>query len=342
MNIHQLAKELNISTGTVSRALNDRAEVSPVTRRRVLEKARELGFSPNQNARRLVTGRNHLIRLECPDSGSLLADYFLIQTARAVEEAAAERGYDLLLRLRSGRRGAAADVHSIDGLVLVVSPDTSAEDIRTLTAGKIPAAVVCGAQPPDYDQGAVAYVCVDTLPGVREALDLLVAGGHRRVGYVGSGLHDCRVRRAFPRLAAEAGLEWSEAYAADVGVGLADGYRGATELLRHANAPTALFARTDVLAMGALQAARDLGLSVPRDLAVIGHDDIELASLATPPLTTVAVDMRRLGSLATSALLDMVEGGTPPPPVQTVQSHLVVRQSTGPCTVRRVAPPSSP
>jgi len=332
MNIVELAKELNISTGTVSRALNDRAEVSPDTRRRVLEKARELGFTPNPNARRLVTGRNHLIRLECPDSGSLLADYFLIQTARSVEEAAANRGYELLLRLRAGRRNSTkADLDVVDGLVLIVSPTATAQEIESLTGNRVPATVICGAEPPPYE-GAVSYVCVDTLPAVREAIELLVGQGHRRIGYVGSGLPDCRVRGAFPRLIREAGLEWEEELAADTGVAIADGHRGARRLLNLPDRPTALLARTDVLALGALQAARDLGLSVPGDLSVVGHDDIEMAALAAPALTTVAIDMERLGSVATAALLDRIEGADSPV-VQTIHAHLVVRQSTGPCRV---------
>src|SRR4051794_35604768 len=119
MNIIELAKLLNISTGTVSRALNDRPEVSQKTRQIVLDKARELGWSPNANARRLVTGRNHVIRLEFAAGESILSDYFLINVAREVEAAVAANGFELLLRLSPAHLRSSVD--AIDGQILVIS-----------------------------------------------------------------------------------------------------------------------------------------------------------------------------------------------------------------------------
>ncbi len=104
MNIIEFAKELNLSIGTVSRALNDRPEVSGKTRQLVFSKAQELGFTPNANARRLVTGVTHLFQLECPCNTHILSDGYLIELARAIEAAAGEHGYDLLLHLGTQRR----------------------------------------------------------------------------------------------------------------------------------------------------------------------------------------------------------------------------------------------
>ena len=225
MNIVEFAKTLNLSIGTVSRALNDRAEVSPQTRRRVLEKAEELGFVRNSNARRLVAGRNHMIRLECPHRAHILSDQYLVELARGVEEVAGERGYDLLLHL-GARRADPGDLQDVDGLVIVAGEELNASDLHSITgAGHTPSVVITGTAPPDFP--AASYVCLDTFPGVREALVHLAALGHHRIGYLGSGSPGHRLRDAFPRLMADAGLTFDPRLAREAGLTPDDGRRAA-------------------------------------------------------------------------------------------------------------------
>jgi len=328
MNIVEFAKTLNLSIGTVSRALNDRAEVSPKTRQRVLEKAEELGFIRNASARRLVTGRNCLIRIECPSTTHILSDRYLVELAREIEEVASAHGYDLLLHLGSHRTDGGGDAEDVDGLVIVAGVETTADDLRRLTQnGHTPAVVIASAAPLPFP--AASYVCLDTLPGVREALSLLAGYGHSRVGYVGSGRAGQRLRDAFPTLMAEAGLLWDPKLTWEAGVTPEDGSRAARELLSLPDPPTALFARTDILASGIVQGVFSLGLSVPGDISVIGHDNIEAAALVNPPLTTVAVNIPDIAALAVRALLATVIDKAAPT-VQTLGTHLIVRKSCGP------------
>ena len=330
MNIVEFAKTLNLSIGTVSRALNDRAEVSPKTRQLVLEKAEELGFVRNANARRLVTGRNLMLRLECLDSTHILSDRYLVELARGVEEVAGAYGYDLLLHLGT-RRSDAVEVQDVDGLVILAGPETTAEDLSHLTHnGRTPAVVIAGSAPLDFP--AASYVCLDTLPGVREALTRLAALGHRRVGYIGSGHPGRRLRDVFPQLMGEAGLAWDPALAREAGVTPDEGRRAALDLLTLHDPPTALFARTDVLASGAVQAVSQIGKTVPGDVSVIGHDNIEAAALVNPPLTTVAINIPYVTDLAVRSLLTMVTEKSPPT-VQTLGTYLLVRRSCGPAPV---------
>lgn len=327
MNIVEFAKTLNLSIGTVSRALNDRAEVSPKTRQLVLDKAEELGFVRNTNARRLVLGRNFMIRIECPTSTHILADRYLVELARGVEEVAGAHGYDLLLHLGT-HRSDAVDIQEVDGLVIVAGSETTADDIRRLTQkGHTPAVVIAWATPLDFP--AASYVCLDTLPGVREALECLAAYGHRRIGYIGSGPPGQRLRDAFPRLMAEAGLTWDPALAREAGTTPDEGRRAALDLLTLPEPPTALFARTDVLASGVVQAVSQLGKTVPGDVSVIGHDNIEAAALVNPPLTTVAINIPDVTVLAVKALLAMITEKADPTTL-TVGTHLIVRRSCGP------------
>ena len=327
MNIVEFAKTLNLSIGTVSRALNDRTEVSPKTRQLVLEKAEELGFVRNSNARRLVTGRNLMIRMECPYSTHILSDRYLVELARGVEEVAGLYGYDLLLHLGM-RRSDEIEVQDADGLVIVAGSETTPDDLRRLThSGRTPAVVIAWGTPLEFP--AAAYVCLDTLPGVLEALTRLADLGHRRVGYVGSGRPGYRLRDAFPALMAQAGLAWDPDLAREAGVTPDDGRRAALDLLTLPAPPTALFARTDVLASGVVQAISDLGKSVPGDVSVIGHDNIEAAAMVNPPLTTVAINIPDVAGAAVRALLAMITDKATPTTV-TLGTYLVVRRSCGP------------
>ncbi len=311
----------------MSRALNDRAEVSPKTRQFVLEKAEELGFVRNSNARRLVTGRNHLIRLECPQTTHILSDRYLVELARALEEVIGSHGYDLLLHLGT-RRSNSIEVQDVDGLVIVAGPETTSNDLRSLTnGGRIPAVAIVGTAPLDFS--AVSYVCLDTFPGVREALTRLHDLGHQRIGYIGSNQAGHVLRDAFPQLLAEAGLPWDPALAIEAGVTPDEGRQAALTLLALPSPPTALFARTDVLASGAVQGVTQFGLSVPDDVSVIGHDNIEAAALVNPPLTTVAINIPDVAALAVRSLLTMIDDKTAPT-TQTIGTHLIVRRSCGP------------
>ena len=327
MNIVEFAKTLNLSIGTVSRALNDRAEVSPKTRRLVLDKAKELGFVRNSNARRLVAGQNRMIRLECPHRAHILSDQYLVELARGVEEVAGEHGYDLLLHLGT-RRSDAVDVQDVDGLVIVAGSELTADDLHSLTnGGRTPSVVIVGTAPLNFH--AASYICLDTLPGVREALAYLAELGHQRIGYIGSGPPGHRLRDAFPQLMTEAGLQWYPDLAIEAGLTPDDGRRAALTLLARPQPPTALFARTDVLASGAVQAVFQSGKSVPGDISVVGHDNIEAASLVNPPLTTVAINIPEVAALAVQSLLTMITTDSAPT-TQTQGTHLIIRRSCGP------------
>lgn len=331
MNIVEFARSLNLSTGTVSRALNNRPEVSAKTRLRVLQQASELGFTPNANARRLVMGRNFLIRLEYPYNTQVLSDRYLFELARAVEQATSARGYDLLLHLGT-RRHEGAERIAVDGLVIVAAPETTASDLHRLTSGgSTPAVVIAGATAPDYP--AASTICLDTLPGAREAFCRLASLGHRRVGYIGSDLRNDRLRASLPILMADAGLAWDPALSIEAGVTEEQGRQAARQLLSLSSPPTALFARTDILAGGALRAADQLGMKAPDDVSIIGHDNIEMAALFTPPLSTVSIDIPTLATAAVDALLATVTEGAQPI-TRSYGTHLIVRCSCGPVPIR--------
>ncbi len=324
MNIVEFAKSLNLSTGTVSRALNDRPEVSQETRRRVLAKAQELGFERNLNARRLVTGSTFLIRLEYPCNTNVLSDRYLFELARGVEEATGAHGYDLLLHLGARRHASPAGT-AVDGLVIVASSDMTPADLTRLTGnGDTPAVVIVDTPPLDFSPAS--YVCLDTLAGTRQAFGLLASLGHRRVGYIGNAHSGDRLRPALPALMADAGLLLDQELAIEAGTTQDSGASAAIRLLSLPVPPTAIFARTDILACGAIQGARQLGRRIPEDVSIVGHDNIEVAALVDPPLTTVSIDISKVAAEAVDLLLDRI-GNRTEPSVRRHETHLVVRRS---------------
>lgn len=326
MNIVEFAKELNLSIGTVSRALNDRPEVSGKTRQLVLSKAQELGFTPNANARRLVTGVTNLFQLECPCNTHILSDGYLIELARAIESAAGEHGYDLLLHLGTQRRGS-SELKAVDGLIIVAGQETTEAEINLLTSsGRIPSVVIMDASATPVS--LVPSVRLDHLTGVREALSLLSAHGHERIAYIGSGQPGAAVSNALPSIMAEIGLPWNPDYIVEAGAAAEAGAQAAAGLLKRPVPPTAFFARTDILANAVVQTAQQMGLSVPGDISVIGHDNIELAAHVNPPLTTVAVDIPSVARAAVNCLIAVIAGGQPTSEV--LGTHLVIRESVGP------------
>jgi LacI family transcriptional regulator len=326
MDLVDFAKELNLSVGTVSRAFNNHPEVSAKTRHLVIQRAAELGFARNSNARRLVTGRSCLLQLECPFNTHILADRYLVELARWLEQIAREKGYDLLLHL--GTRHNVAEAQTVDGVIIMGTPEITEAHLRQFTcAGRTPAVVITEIDP--IPAPRTSYVRLDTLSGVGEAIRLLADHGHRRVGYVGNGHPGYQLPTALDGLMVSAGLKWDPSLSVEAGDTQQQGIIGATNLLRRNPRPTAFFCRTDILASATVQAAQNLGLSVPGDVSVIGHDDIEIAAYWNPPLTTVSLNIPSIAAAAMNALLAMINDQAAPS-IQVLGTHMVVRDSVGP------------
>lgn len=325
MNITEFAKRINLSKGTVSRTLNNRAEVSAETRSYVLERAEALGYFRNPNARRLATGRTHVIQLECPHNTRVLADQYLVELARGLEDAAGEHGLDLMMHLGAKCRPS-VEIPAVDGLVIVAGGDEPLSGLAALTAsGHTPTVVITDAKP-DFLAPLTSYVHVDTQFGVVEALNKINAFGHRRIGYIGSD----QPMDATCRLIEQAGFALNPNFVIQAGVTLKQGFEAALRLLAwpKLSRPTVLLTRTDILAVGAVQAAVSLGLSVPGDISVVGHDDTDLATLVNPPLTTVAINIPKIAQAAMELLTGMIENGAEPS-VSIIGTHVILRGSLG-------------
>lgn len=335
--IDEIARLARVSPATVSKVLNNRPYVSTATRARVERVIAETGFVPSQWARLLSQRRSFILGLLIPyTSDQLFADPHLLEVMRGIEAAANRHEYNLLLSTARAPVEAASaatrllrsDV--IDGAVVVETLDLQA---FAETLGSQPAPwVVIGYAP----QGAVPAVHADDYGGALAAARHLVAQGHTRIGVISStprpyALEE-RLRGVCDALA-EAGLQLDESLIATGDFSTASGEEAGHLLLGRPAPPTAIFALNDRMAIGVARAAAARGLSVPADLSVVGFDDIALAGMFTPPLTTVRQPGYRLGEAAADTLFELMGGGPAlSPPV--IPTELIVRGT--------VAPPRAP
>lgn len=340
MNIHELARRSGVSTATVSRALNGRADVSEATRTRIRQLARELGYAPNEPARTLVRRRSDTIGLVWDSGYEALgrSQPFLQGLLSAVRTALSEAAYHLMLLSTAGPEDPetaytqAVRRHSLDGVIVMGTPsDRHAERaMHTLAAS----GVACAGIDVALTGPRTVRVTSDNAAGAAAAVAHLHALGHRRIATVTGppAMPPAQERLAgFRAACARSGLAVPEEYVVDGDFFLESGECAVRRLLAAGRPPTAVFAAGDQMAIGALHAAAAAGLSVPGDLAIVGFDDIDAASLVRPALTTVAQDQRALGTAAVDALRELL-GAAPAPSVRprVVPTRLVVRASTAP------------
>lgn len=335
--IYDIADRAHVSIATVSRVFNDHPRVSEATRRRVFRVAEQLGYEPHASAQSLARKHTQLISAVVP----MMTSYFFMEVLRGVQDRLDESDYDLLVYPSRTMDGVDAQLQRAlqrgrsDGLLLISTPMTHAR-ARRLAAS--PRAVVLV----DSHHDLLDSVSVDNHAGGAEAVRHLLARGHERIGLVlpVPGSPPAAARRAgYEAALAEAALpvdpdlvveaEWDHA---DHGYTRFAGYRGTQLLLerfadRPADRPTAVFVAADVMALGALRAAREAGLAVPGDLEVVGFDDIN--SSAYVGLTTLQQPMYDMGTVAIETLLRRMAHPDLPPSHTTFAPRLVVRETTG-------------
>jgi LacI family transcriptional regulator len=322
--IRDVAERAGVSIATVSRVLNDRADVSPETRERVQEVARSVGYTADAAARGLVTQRTQLVAVVVGDNAGHrdLSLLFFGKVMAAISRRLALAGYDSLL-LQPLELG----VHHRFDAAILIGIDASDPLVTDLWMRSLPYVGV------DVRVGGRrnAFVGSDHAAGVRLALAHLHELGHRRIAHIAGARNTVagadRIA-AFQRETRMLGLELPVEYLREADFSSAGGYRATSELLALGERPTAIVAASDLMALAALQAIRDGGLEPGRDVAVVGFDDLEAAALSHPPLTTIRQDREKLGTLAAVRALELIEHPDTRPPDTILPVELVVRAST--------------
>jgi len=328
--MRDVAERAGVSVTTVSHVINETRPVSDDLRRRVLQAMDELGYQPNALARSLRRKETHTIGMIVPDS----ANPFFAEVARGIEDASFEQGYSVILCNSDGdleKELLYTNVLTekrVDG-ILFVAAGVSTEHIRALQARQMPLVVVDR----DIPDVVVDSVLIHNARGGWLATRHLIELGHRRIGCI-TGPSDVTPSAerviGYQQALQEAGIPVDEALIVRGDFQYESGYRAAQQLLALEDPPTAIFACNDLMAVGAISAAVELGFQVPAQLSVVGFDDIRLASFTNPPLTTVAQPKYEMGVVAMTMLLERMRERDMSPRRRLLDIRLVVRQSTGP------------
>jgi LacI family transcriptional regulator len=325
VTIYEVAAQADVSIATVSRVLRGSAGVAPETRRRVLDAVEGLRYTPSRLGRSLAERRHAAHGIVFPDlSGPYFAEVVL-----GYEEVAAELGRSVLILATHGRpaaRDMVLDLASrVDGMALLgrTVDDDVVRDVAA-TGGRL----VLLARPA---VAGVDAITADNTAGARALVEHLVADGHRRFTFLGDEASSPDTHARWVALRETLRAHGVRAPARPVRCPFDEeaGHAAATRVLSRKTLPDVLVCANDEIALGALLAAEDRGLSVPGDVAVTGWDDVMASRYARPGLTTVRQPMRELGARAARLLHERIEGDTALPRNDVLPTQLVVRSSCG-------------
>jgi LacI family transcriptional regulator len=330
MNIKEVARLAKVSTATVSRTINGSDKVTPETAERVRRAIETLRFYPNTNARALGSGRSSLYGLIISD----ITNPFFPELVKSFEDIAVQYGQEVLIANTN------YDPHrmevcvsrmlqrKVDGVAIMTS-EMAEHLIDEFNSRQIPLAFLDTATP----QKGISNILVDYAAGIDAAVEHLTGLGHRAISFISGPmtLASARIRkRAFINCLKRNGIKL-EKHFLEEGNHRTDGGHGAmSRLLDHKVRPTAVLASNDMTAIGAMGAIFERGLSIPKDISLIGFDDIELSAFTQPALTTVRLSRQEIAKMAFRALYNTYQSGAIKGVEYTIQPTLIVRKSTGP------------
>lgn len=337
MNLEDIARKAGVSRATVSRVINNTPYVSEATRDRVMKVIRAENFQPDPAARALVTRRTDIIGvvLPTPENVFFTDNNYFTQILAGISRETTSRDYAMLLWL-----GEVADNDErlmqrvsnsrlMDGLITVSLMHEHPLFHRLMNLN-MPMVMID--RPLQYSD-RLNYVTIDNVAAGEAVTNHLIGLGRRRIAHITGdmGLADAHDRlQGYKNALKYAGLRVDPALIVQSRFNRQYGYEAARKLLaKRPGAPDAIFAAGDTIALGVLQAAREAGLRVPQDLAVVGFDDIDVAAQAYPPLSTMRQPVQDKGATAARLLIDLIQNKVEEPQHILLNTELVVRESCG-------------
>jgi DNA-binding LacI/PurR family transcriptional regulator len=330
--LKDIARAAKVSCSTVSRALSGSPLVNPETAARIKRIAEASNYTVSALGRGLVTGKSNTIGVVV----TTIADPFVGEVVSGVEEIANQNGFTVILACsQANPEREMAVVRSFEARrvegILVAASRVGAMYLPMMSARSVPIVLLN-----DFHPGRFTHsVMIDNVGAAREATAHLIKLGHRRIAYLGDefGMKSDADRMAGYRKALEeAGIACDPRLVAQGNGKPEGGQRAMRALLALKPRPTAVFCYNDMSALGALRAAGARRVQVPRDLSIVGFDDLFVASYVNPPLTTIRQPMRSMGQQAMKVLLKLLKGEKADAAI-TVKGRLIVRSSTAPPAV---------
>ncbi len=333
LTLEEIGELAGVSRSTVSRVINGHPNISAPVRQRVEDVIRQTGYQPNSAARSLASSQSRVFGLVMPSIlQSAFADPYYPLVIQAISHACNRNDYTPALFLfqtveeeeKVSQRIVASGL--IDGII--VTADTiESTFVNKIQQYDIPFVQI--GRPPRSSLADVSYVDVDNEAGAYLATSHLMQLGYRRIGQLATAHNTAGADRdaGYRQALSDRGLPFDKSLIEVSDFSEAGGYGAMQALLDRE--PDAVFAQSDAIALGAIRAIRDRGLTVPDDIAVVGFDDMPLASSADPPLTTVRQPINRTGVLAVETLIDIVKTSPKPARHIVLPVELVIRASSG-------------
>jgi LacI family transcriptional regulator len=333
LTLEDVAKKAGVSRSTVSRVVNASPDVSEDVRKRVLGVIQHTGYQPHAAARALASQRSWTIGLVLPHSVSFFfTDPYYPHLTKGIAQACNQYNYTLALFLV----GTKADEETIfprlsrkgflDGVIVQSGHHGEQWIIGRFLDAKLP--MVIAGRP--FRSDNVSYVDIDNVNAAYNAASHLIRLGRRRIGMI-TGPTDSTVgidrKNGYLKALIERGREPDKALIAEGDFTEAGGYYSMQRLL--AAKPDAVFAASDLMAIGAMRAAREAGLHIPDDIAFVGFDDLPISTLSDVQLTTVRQPVVQFGAKTIEVLTDLIEHGIEPPRHIILETELVIRSSCG-------------
>lgn len=327
--MRQIAERAEVSIGTVSHVINDTAKVREKLRQRVLDAIRSLGYQPSQLARGLRRNQTNLVVMIIPD----ITNPFFPAVVRGVEDVAYKHSLRVALcntdndpQKESFYLNEMRSYRPAGWLIIPANDSQMTTHFKSSALSGAP--VVCIDRQPEEWKGDV--VLAANQAGARNATQHLLRMGHRQLAVITGPLHLTNAverLKGFKRALADAGVSIAPEYIQEAQFNRQSGYEAATRLLRMLPRPTAIFACNDLMAMGVLSAARELNLSCPDEISVVGFDDLDFVEFTAPALTSVHQPGYQLGTAAARLLLERIDGSHSSPQKIVLPSELKIRHS---------------
>ncbi|MFP4371460.1 MAG: LacI family DNA-binding transcriptional regulator [Halanaerobium sp.] len=327
VTIKDIAKEADVSVTTVSRVLNNKPDVGDDTRAKILKLIDDMNYNPNSVARGLVMQKTHTIGLIIPD----ISNPFFPQVARAVEDKAQKLGYSVIFFNTDNhleREKKAVELFKskqVDGLIVSLSLGNE-EILKELKASNYPVVQIDRSVLSD----SYPLVSIDNKNSAYQMVEYMLKKGYRKIAHISGDLNTTTARErleGYKKALSDYQVEINEDYIIEGDYTQHSGFEAVQKLLKLKKRPTAVFAANDLSAAGAYKALFAADLKIPEEMAVAGHDDIGIASLLRPELTTMRQPKYSLGEQAVSLLLKMINSSEAEIEDQILKTNLIIRES---------------
>lgn len=330
ITIKDLAKELDVSAATISKALNDREDISKELKEKVKKTAHDMGYSPNTIAQKLVSGKTKTIGLfilrreEVP-----IKESFAMYLLEGITEKAYDYNYDIILinSKLSLQNRSYIDVFKekmIDGAIFI---NLTLDDpgIKNINNSNIPVAVI----DQNIEGKNIGFISTDNIKGISLGLNHLYNFGHRKIAFVSA----CN-KSEVSNIRKEAYIDfmqnneiYNKSYIFEGDFSIRSGYETGKKIINLSNRPTAIFAASDSIALGLIKAFKENNIKIPEDISVIGFDNINLANSSNPSLTTIGQKTNEIGKMAVNYILKKINKEKINNSIY-IEPELIIRQST--------------